>query len=573
MLLSGALLLSLASCINDNYLDDVQYADGNVTVELNIQTRSLSSIGGTSTEYVPGTEWENYVDLANGDYRIYFFTYNPTSESSNGANSTLIAEFKPTTIYSTDLDTYTTYTLSGEVDESLIESLTNFKVVVVANWGTYPSVIAGTTTIDDICNAQTAVFSAFVDATTGSALMPSSTLHIPFFGLREYSGVKWTAGTMTRLSGDITLLRSLAKVEIILEPNEEQPDITFDDVSIVNYNAQGYCAPTGVYLRGDYDHNYTWEEDFVDGLHLIGNANDADAKSFKFSKTQEKAVDETTGEVTQYDTWTCYLPEYSNTGTDYSYISVMIGNEAYPVYFANYDDEGLTTAYETEGNTEDRYDVYRNYLYRFHVTYVGTGFRVRVNEWEDVFDNEWTFGETSPQLVDSTFTVGGIMYKVIVSQLNEWVGDKANYTLEVETTVGGTYGTDVIIPDTVRYHGFTYSVTEIGDSTFYGEMGIESIYIPSSVDTIGSYAFYECTDLKSLYIDNYSPPICKENAFTGLTTSEVTLYVPYQAIDYEYKEKEPWSNFKSIEAIPGTEPEGGNPVRKKAMKQKQKQRL
>ncbi len=374
----GTLLLGLSSCINNYYEDATEYADGMVGVSLTIQTRAIANIKSSSETYVAGTEWENYIDISGGDYRIYFFAYNPTTEtgSGSGENSTLIAEFVPTSIYSTDVGTYT---LSGEVDKELMASLTNFKALVVANWGTYPTVTAGTTTIDDICNAQTAVFNAFVS--NSEAVMPSSTLHIPFFGLREYSGVTWTAGRMTRLSGDITMLRAVAKVEVIVsEQNEE--DVSFDDVSVCGYNAQGYCAPTSVYLRGDYDHDYTWGEDFVDALHLPNDANDANQDGRNFSLQQTTNAD-------GLETWVGYLTEYDNTSstTDYSYINVTIDGREYPIYFSNYDEDGSTTS------TAD-YDIHRNYLYRFYVTKSDdkndVTIRVYVLPWTRMKDEEFT---------------------------------------------------------------------------------------------------------------------------------------------------------------------------------------
>ena len=46
------------------------------------------------------------------------------------------------------------------------------------------------------------------------------------------------------------------------------------------------------------------------------------------------------------------------------------------------------------------------------------------------------------------------------------------------------------------------SVTNIGDSAFWGCKGLTSITIPDSVTSIGSYAFYKCTGLTSVTIGN-----------------------------------------------------------------------
>ncbi len=89
---------------------------------------------------------------------------------------------------------------------------------------------------------------------------------------------------------------------------------------------------------------------------------------------------------TDTDTWTIYLPEYDNlsNATDYSFIRVKINGEEYEIYFANYEDG------EAESTAD--YDVFRNYLYRFRVKVFGNfTISVSVNEWEDLFNNEYTF--------------------------------------------------------------------------------------------------------------------------------------------------------------------------------------
>ncbi len=375
-LLLGLLLPLFAACTGDNS-DDGQvtpYSDGTVSVEMTIQTLSSPDDG-----YVDGSYYENYIDIVNGDYRIYFFTYDPETETGagEGLNSTLIAEFAPTDIFSTDTGVYATYYASGEVEASVTE-YSDFKVVMLANWGIYPEVEIGTTTIDDICNAET--FSAFVDdtGTSPAAAMPSSSLHIPFYGVHEYSGVEWKSGFRTNLDGVITLLRAVAKVEVIFVNDEDSEEeyAGFSEVSLHRYNSVGYCAPASVYLQSDYDHNYTWGEDFVNGLHLVGNGNDSDNtttdKSFLFQKVQERVWDETTNRATQYETWVAYLPEYDNMGEDFSYMTVTSGSE-YTVYFAEY-----TSGTTDNTDTSSRWNIYRNYLYRFNVSMSRLPFEVNL---------------------------------------------------------------------------------------------------------------------------------------------------------------------------------------------------
>ena len=97
------------------------------------------------------------------------------------------------------------------------------------------------------------------------------------------------------------------------------------------------------------------------------------------------------------------------------------------------------------------------------------------------------------------FEAGGIYYKIT---------DAVAKTVSV-TYKGNSYGAysntyvyNVIIPSTVVYDGNTYLVTAIGDDTFNGCTGLESITIPNSVTSIGYKAFYGCVSLESVNIPN-----------------------------------------------------------------------
>ena len=72
------------------------------------------------------------------------------------------------------------------------------------------------------------------------------------------------------------------------------------------------------------------------------------------------------------------------------------------------------------------------------------------------------------------------------------------YNLSTETnTAEVTYGPDyysgdIVIPETVNYEGISYSVTSIGNGTFFNCDELTSITIPNSVTSIGDRAFYNC---------------------------------------------------------------------------------
>ncbi len=93
--------------------------------------------------------------------------------------------------------------------------------------------------------------------------------------------------------------------------------------------------------------------------------------------------------------------------------------------------------------------------------------------------------------------------------------DASNQTAEV--TSGGNYSGSVVIPANVAYETTTtYSVTSVGDDTFYGCSGLTSVTIPNSVTSIGDYAFYGCTGLTSVTIPNSVTSI-GDWAFRGCT--------------------------------------------------------
>ena len=76
------------------------------------------------------------------------------------------------------------------------------------------------------------------------------------------------------------------------------------------------------------------------------------------------------------------------------------------------------------------------------------------------------------------------------------------------------YTGNIVIPESVNYHGKTYSVTTIGSYAFYGCSGLTSVTIPNSVTTIGGDAFIFCSGLTSVTIGN-SVTTIGSDAFYG----------------------------------------------------------
>ncbi len=92
-----------------------------------------------------------------------------------------------------------------------------------------------------------------------------------------------------------------------------------------------------------------------------------------------------------------------------------------------------------------------------------------------------------------------------------------------------------------------YSVTEIARYAFYGCSSLTSIDI-DDVTWIGNYAFYGCSSLKDVYCYATTPPRIDSYTFYDSYISSATLHVIPGYVN-TYKSKEYWKNFGSIVAI------------------------
>lgn len=282
------LVLWAASCSHDTEVFGTSDKEPILSIGLRLPARSPEPGEG----YEAGETYENYIDIENNNYRIYFFT----------SDNKLIARFEPDGFVETQGSDYRDYSMLGKAPTALADHQ-SFKMVVLANWPQYgdDTMKAGETLLADICNAAWGRFDSFSAFELGPERL------IPFYGVREYDNIAFKSGEAALLPEPVTLLRAVAKAEVILK-TDDHFDLSFSEVKIRRYNNKGYCAPKDVFSQDDYDHGGEWNSDYVSGLHLVDNSNDAEEKiqNFRFAYQWIGA------DGNKYEKWIAYLP---NTGT------------------------------------------------------------------------------------------------------------------------------------------------------------------------------------------------------------------------------------------------------------------
>ena len=84
------------------------------------------------------------------------------------------------------------------------------------------------------------------------------------------------------------------------------------------------------------------------------------------------------------------------------------------------------------------------------------------------------------------------------------------------------YSGIVVIPESVKDGGNTYSVTCIGSGAFFG-IELTSVTIPNSVTTIGSSAFMDCDNLTSIVSEIKNPFIISGVGFSSYAYATLTV--------------------------------------------------
>ena len=305
------LALALGSC---NIMDDSPCTDEPASAGTPVQVGFTLTTGEVSSRAITegeqaGTGYENYIDVEGNDFRILLF---------NATDDTYLTTFEPTIIRATDNSQYPqTYYVEGE----LPEAYSNFKLVVLANWGTYPTV-SENSTIESVCTDAASVYNYTAGFT------PSAENKIPMYGVHTYTNIQFRADLLTTLPEEVDLLRAMAKIEV--KCNESLEDITLTGVTLHHYNTSGMCAPEGIY-GNTTDWDVDTGTDCSHEIHLPENV--TQGESLPFNKVGESYI----------------IGEYNNEGTlientDFD----IVRNHWYTYTINNVDDGKLIFQYRVK---------------------------------------------------------------------------------------------------------------------------------------------------------------------------------------------------------------------------------
>lgn len=94
---------------------------------------------------------------------------------------------------------------------------------------------------------------------------------------------------------------------------------------------------------------------------------------------------------------------------------------------------------------------------------------------------------------------------------------------------------------------FPEGLTSIGTMAFYNCSQITTLTIPSTLEFIGENAFADCFYISKIQSSAVEPPTIMSNTFDGVAKDNVTVKVPAQSVK-RYQAETGWSDFKRIAA-------------------------
>lgn len=348
-----------------------------------------SATSRTETEE-PGSDVENFIDIANNDFRILIVK---EGKNTDGGDDLIVGALQFVTLESSSTDASgISYNLRGYMSTDNWKKVkgVNIKFAVLANWGEYEKIDklskGSALSLYDLYNQSIFNFSERAlqkleksdNEYSQNALEEGN--YIPMYGV---------SGNVTITNNDespqdigtIYLTRALAKVEV----KAKEHSVKIDNVRIRRFNYQGYHLPSA----------FRSETTSSCDEHIPHIPTDSYEDGYVYFNYYENE-----------DTWIVYVPEYINiNNTNQSSIEIkFLENEGYePIYFCDYITPSSDTSASVRG---DDFDLFRNHWYSFKI-YRNLRVDVEVIQYKEVklepgfgfdepFPRPYTPGENPP---------------------------------------------------------------------------------------------------------------------------------------------------------------------------------
>lgn len=286
-------LMPLTSCDDTSEMrsagDDGKYQ---AVFTINMGSQSVPSWHNTPTDgtYDAGTPLENYIDIPGMDYRCYLF----------GIDNRLVSPLTVVRMLSLNDPEARTYTVVTQLDdnEAVKAAIKNgCRFVFLANWGSYPEVTTGVTTIEDICTGV----AARLDFDEERSILSQENL-IPLYGVKEFSdGVPVSPENENKYDiGTLHLLRAFAKIEVCttLTDFPENSEVNVTSVELTHCSARAFKAPANV-IREDQYITGSWHTDYTP----INIPSESSSQKLALRKTADNR-------------FLAYVPEFRNLAAD-----------------------------------------------------------------------------------------------------------------------------------------------------------------------------------------------------------------------------------------------------------------
>lgn len=402
--------------------DPAREVVGTLGFYINMGDTFCSSRAGTSRTptdgpYDPGSGYENYIDFNGGDVHLYAFTGN--NPENTGKENVLYQEITGITVipvepYESDPTFikryyYVTFPVTREFKEYFEKN--SLKLVMLANWGTYPEVAArpdasGSSTAAEtdalqpdaatIADLVTKSDAAVMDYKYDSAVTPSTLgtgegKHlIPLFGVNDFGTVTDLVSGSAKWLGTLNLLRAFAKVEVYDAPDSP---VHIKAAYITRHKTKLYKAPKNVfdegdYVKGSYAPDYgnapsvpaDPEDPTYDGSNDFESIDKIYMEKIAISSDSEDGNDDGANNSDSRHRFLVYVPEYRNVllnGTQRpDYARMRIGleydeeeldeNGKQKQYYIDIAEYKFSNA--TQKSEVDKYlNVCRNYWYKFEI--------------------------------------------------------------------------------------------------------------------------------------------------------------------------------------------------------------